>query len=85
MRWASKIKVITGYKGTADTHLAMARGEVDALTIRRKRQGAISDLFQNTVQPFQYGLTRSGIPDVPLLHELVSGPDQAKLIPLPCQ
>ena len=77
-----KIKVITGYKGTADTQKAMEQGEVNSLVMPwGTAKAQFPRLFEDTVQLFQYGLSRDPeYPDVPLLHELVQDPKQKLLI-----
>jgi tripartite-type tricarboxylate transporter receptor subunit TctC len=76
----TKFKVITGYKGTGDSMLAMERGEVEGIVghelngLRAQRPDWLRDKKIRIV--IQIGLTNSpDIPDVPQALDLVKDPD----------
>ena len=84
---ATKIKVITGYPGTADIFLAMERGEVEgtcgvgwsALMSTRAdwvTQGKLRILVQNATR------RHPAVPDVPLLLDFAKDEQQRKLLTL---
>jgi tripartite-type tricarboxylate transporter receptor subunit TctC len=80
----TKLKVITGYKGTGDGMLAMERGEVEGIVghelngLRAQRPDWIRDKKIRIV--IQIGLTNSpDIPDVPQALDLVKDPEGRKV------
>ena len=74
----AKFKIVTGYKGTADLNLAMARGEIEGrggswLSVVQ----AAPDMIRNKhIKPVAFAsMTRDpASPDTPTLPELVSDP-----------
>ena len=80
----TRFKVINGYQGAGDIHLAMERGEVagragitwSSIVASNKRW-----LTENRINVLvQLGLSRDpDLPDAPLLTELVSNPDDKQL------
>jgi tripartite-type tricarboxylate transporter receptor subunit TctC len=75
---STKFKVITGYQGTAETTLAMSRGEVDGvftswLTVKQQRSGGSLNDDSGRVL-LQVGYTSEPDLDAPLLQTLA--PDE---------
>lgn len=80
----TRIRIVKGYKGTADIALAMQRGEAHAWAGPWTSKAASFPHLLDpkvAVQLFQFGLVRQqGYKDVPLLSELVSDPDAKKVV-----
>ncbi len=83
----TKFKVVTGYKGTGDSMLAMERGEVEGIVghelngLRAQRPDWIRDHKIRIV--IQIGFTKSpDIPDVPMAVDLVKDPQARKVLEL---
>jgi tripartite-type tricarboxylate transporter receptor subunit TctC len=75
-----KLKIIGGYKGTAETDLALERGEIDMAlqnwqNLRRTASESLRDKKINLI--VQYGLQRHReLPDVPTIMELAKTEEQ---------
>lgn len=81
---ATKIKIVTGYKGTADIALAMSRGELHAWagpwTSKAAQFPQLLDPAQAT-QLLQFGLAKApGRESVPLLTDLVTDPAKKNVV-----
>jgi tripartite-type tricarboxylate transporter receptor subunit TctC len=85
--FGAKIKLVTGYAGTADMTLAMQRGEIDGMcgisysTLRSAHADWLRDKDINIV--VQAALTKDpALPDVPLLIDQASQEKQRQIIKL---
>ncbi len=85
--FGAKVKLITGYPGTADITLAMERGEVDGLcgisysTIRSTRPTWLSNHEANIL--VQGALQKDPLmPDVPSMLDLATSPAQSAMLRL---
>jgi tripartite-type tricarboxylate transporter receptor subunit TctC len=85
--FGAKVKLVTGFPGTADTTLAMERGEIDGLcglsysTLRGRHPTWIPEKKVNLL--VQAAIRGSkDLPDVPLLLDLAKTPEQAKVLKL---
>jgi tripartite-type tricarboxylate transporter receptor subunit TctC len=83
----AKVKLVTGYPGTADMSLAMERGEIDGFcglsysTLKAQHPDWIKDKKINLL--LQASMAKEpNLPDVPLITELVKTPDQVKVLKL---
>ncbi len=83
----AKIKLVTGFPGTADISLAMERGEVDGFcglsysTLKAQHPEWIRDKKVNLL--LQASIAKEpNLPDVPLITELVKSPEQLKVVKL---
>ena len=83
----AKLKLVSGYPGTNDVALAMERGEVDGMcglswsTVKTRHGDWLAGKKVNI--PVQAGLHKEReIPDVPLVMDLVKGPEQAQIVRL---
>lgn len=79
-----KFKMICGYPGSAEYVLAMQKGEVDLVSSawNNWRATNITEIKSGDLVPvIQGGLKRNReLPNVPLMHELVSDPEAKKVI-----
>ena len=82
-----KFKVVTGYGGTADTSLAMERGETFGIgamnfsSVQANKPQWLSEKKINVL--VQYGLTRHpDLPDVPTVIDLTRNEDERELLQL---
>jgi len=85
--FGAKIKLVTGYPGTNDVALAMERGEVDGLcgvswsTVQTRHLDWVK--AKKVSIPVQAGLTKAaGLPDVPIVMDLVKDPEQMQIVRL---
>ena len=83
----AKFKVVTGYGGTADTSLAMERGETFGIgamnfsSVQANKPQWLSEKKINVL--VQYGLTRHpDLPDVPTVIDLTRSDDERELLQL---
>jgi tripartite-type tricarboxylate transporter receptor subunit TctC len=83
----AKIKLVSGYPGTADISLAMERGEVDGFcglsysTLKAQHPEWIRDKKINLL--LQASIAKEpDLPDVPLITDLVKTPEQLKVLKL---
>jgi tripartite-type tricarboxylate transporter receptor subunit TctC len=78
-----KLKILAGFKGTAETTLALERGEIDMAlnnweNLRRNHADWLRDKKINLI--VQYGLQRHPeLPDVPTIMELAKTDDQRQV------
>jgi tripartite-type tricarboxylate transporter receptor subunit TctC len=80
-----KLKVVTGYNGSASQELAMERGEIQGRcgispsTLMRNKKEWLDD--KKITFLLQYGLSkRPDLPDVPLLIDLAKDPQDKKVL-----
>jgi len=85
--FGAKIKLVTGFPGTADTVLAMERGEVDGLcgisysTVKSRHADWRSQ--NKAVILVQAALAKEkDLPDVPMLLDFAKTPEQAQILKL---
>lgn len=83
----TRFRVVQGYKGTSDQYVAMERGEVagmgNAIWSQLKRSHPHWIAERRIVPLYQDAIVRSpDLPDVPTIVELVSGPDDVKVMRL---
>ncbi len=85
--FGAKIKLVTGYPGTNDVALAMERGEVDGMcgvswsTVQTRHLDWVA--AKKVSIPVQAGLTKAaGLPDVPIVMDLVKDPEQMQIVRL---
>lgn len=80
----TKFKVVTGYKGIAGVHLALANGEGQGMSfsyisLKTKKPQWLRD--KKVIHLAQVGMRRNPeLPDVPLLIELVSDPKEKAIM-----
>ena len=78
----TKFKIVTGYKGSARTKLAMEQGEVRGISLAWASWKNDKEAWFKGANSFAVGLIQSGFtrdkdwPNTPLIRELVSDPDQ---------
>jgi tripartite-type tricarboxylate transporter receptor subunit TctC len=77
-----KLKIVTGYNGTQSLALAMERGEIDGFASPwGSFRGSFPQSLQQGIPLFQYGLAPdAGFPQVPLLTDLVTDPEQRAMV-----
>jgi tripartite-type tricarboxylate transporter receptor subunit TctC len=85
--FGARVKLVTGYPGTADQMLAMARGEVDGLcgisysTLKAQHRGLMASKQVNVL--VQNALEReSELPDVPLVTQFVKDDETLGIVKL---
>jgi tripartite-type tricarboxylate transporter receptor subunit TctC len=82
----TKFKIITGYKGTTDSRLAMLRGEVEGLSqpwavLKLEGEQLLKDKQINLL--LQTGIQKnSDLPDLPRMVDLAKDPDDRALLAL---
>jgi tripartite-type tricarboxylate transporter receptor subunit TctC len=83
----AKIKLVTGFPGTADMSLAMERGEIDGFcglsysTLKAQHPDWIKDKKVNLL--LQASVAKDpDLPNVPLITELVKSPEQVQVVKL---
>jgi len=85
--FGAKVKLVTGFPGTADTTLAMERGEIDGLcglSLSTLRGRHPTWMPENKVNILVQAAVRKSpeLPDVPLLIDLAQTPEQARILKL---
>jgi tripartite-type tricarboxylate transporter receptor subunit TctC len=77
-----KFKIICGYPGSMEFPMVLARGEVDLISSSWNAWRLRSDVADGTLRPvIQSGLVRhKELPDVPLMQELLTDPNQKQLV-----
>lgn len=79
----ARLKILAGYKGTAETGLALERGEVEMAmnnweTLRVEKADWLRDKKVNLI--VQYGVERHAeLPNVPTIMELAKTPEQRQI------
>jgi tripartite-type tricarboxylate transporter receptor subunit TctC len=83
----ARIKIVAGYPGTAETVIAMERGEIDGMcgwawtSLKLQRPDWVKQRSVNIV--LQLALSRNpDLPDVPMVGDLAKGPQQQSQVRL---